>query len=406
MVTKAFLIVRICLFLLLLFFAFYQLRFAVNEQKVFLGQEANVTSSRDPLALTNQATKKHLFEADLVSAEKFLQRALKVSPYYIPAWLSLAELRNDQGKKEIANSILDFCHQMTEKLKWWRWEKTLTAYQLGKIELLPQELNYIIKEIDGKERKAALTLAFTIWPDPEELLSNIGEENTILLFKHAIANKHVEQVKYLWEQIELSESEYEQKDLLRVIDMFLKYDEVAFAGKIWRKHVSSEPLLFNGDFSRPLMKQAFGWRKGKNNDVEQSLKPVAESGEKNSLQLRFKGWNNVDYHHLYQIVPLPSGHYQLTAKGRTRKLTTDQLPYFEVCGYKCKTMTRVTSDMFEADQNWEEVSVNFNVPSECSAVVIRIRRNESNQLDAKISGSLWITEVAIDPLSNMNTAIL
>ena len=93
--------------------------------------QLNTESLKDAYKLTNLAKQKHLFDADLAGATALLQQTLLTNPLYIPGWLALAEVKYDQGNLDDATRILDYSDRLLTGLKRWRWEKTLTAYQLG-----------------------------------------------------------------------------------------------------------------------------------------------------------------------------------------------------------------------------------------------------------------------------------
>lgn len=394
---------RFCGFLLLLVAAGIQLLFALQEQSVFnemRGGKSAFLQSSDPQLLTLAAKEKHLFEGDMPGALSRLQRALTSNTYHVPAWLALAELYNDMGNKERAYAILDYMTTLTGDLKRWRWEKTLVEYQLGRLEVLPAELGYIIHEIPGKNRRDALQLAFSLWDDPQQLLDNIGGENLLALFTHAVQKKMADKALFFWQTIEASEVVWQEKQLLAFLDMLLRTGKISEAATIWHRYLNPDHLVYNGDFSKPFIRRAFGWRTGKHQGFVQRLEhPGGRNKEQESrLHYRFKGWENISFHHLYQIVPLTGGgHYRLTTTMKSQKLTTDKRPYFEVYGYKCK-MKRGRSEMVEADQDWTSYQLDFEVPTDCSAVVIRLRRSESLQIDNKLSGQLWLKNVAISKL--------
>lgn len=391
-------IIRLLCFLVLLLLAAVHMRFGVLEQEALIGKGG--AASNSARLLTNAAEQKHLFEADLDQAAHLLHRALRANPYYVPAWLALAVVRSDQGNTGQSAKIIDYIHYLTRDIKRWRWDKVLVAYQLGQTRLLPTELSYIIAEIKGKPRRDALQLAFTIWPEPRELLDNLGVENIIHLFTHANAHNLPNQARYFWAVIEEQAIEYKREDLLRCIDMLMRNAEVPAASHIWRTQINPERLLYNGDFSTPFMQKAFGWRKALHKSVEQRVESIAANSGAKTLHLRFKGWDNISYHHLSQIVPLAGGqHYQLRALVKTDKLTTDQRPYLEVYGYHCRKFRSAKSKMVQPNREWGEISLNFEVPSECAAAVVRLRRNESTQIDSKISGHLWLADMAINPIS-------
>ena len=77
-----------------------------SERTEFLKQH----QIRNARLLTPSSKTKTLFEADLAMAETLLQYALTVNSYYIPAWISLAELYNDKGEK---TPQAEFCFILT-----------------------------------------------------------------------------------------------------------------------------------------------------------------------------------------------------------------------------------------------------------------------------------------------------
>jgi len=41
----------------------------------------------------------------------------------------------------------------------------------------------------------------------------------------------------------------------------------------------------------------------------------------------------------------------------------------------------------------------FEVPEDCAAIVVRLRRNESLQIDNKLAGQLWLKNIIISDVS-------
>ena len=146
------------------------------------------------------------------------------------------------------------------------------------------------------------------------------------------------------------------------------------------------------------MQRAFGWRKTEDKGFTMRLVPDQQKSGSNSAEFFFKGWDNINFHHLTQIVPLQGGkRYRLSADMKSKKLTTDQRPFIEVYGYKCDA-PRTNSEMVMAEQDWSNHFIEFEVPQSCSAMVVRLRRIESRHLDNKISGKLWVRNIAISEI--------
>jgi len=399
--------VRICVFLLLLVGAILQFRYAMQEQmdstsRKELRGPSGVHSAR---MLTYYAQKKQMFEADMDGALSLLQQALINNPVYVPAWLSLVELKNDTGDKQQADKVLQYAVSLTRDLKRYRWELSLVAYQLGKIDMLPGELQYIIREISGKNRNDALQLAFTLWEEPEILLDNVGHENVSYLLRYAVGKRLPQRALFFWDIIESEGLEWQDRQVYSFLDMLIVKGYLQQAGQIWRKHFNPNAILFNGDFSQNFMQVAFGWRAKKEKDFVQTFGKMSQSGKGRSVRYRFKGWANVNFHHLYQIVPIKGGKkYMLSYECKSRKLSTNQRPFLKVYGYKCK-MSSIKSAMFESDQDWGQYNMTFNVPQECSALVVRLRRKESRHIDNKLEGEFWLRNIAITDIDESSTAL-
>lgn len=392
-------IVRIFCFLILLACAVLQLKFSVEEQRVFSNRTdlLEMDQIRNARLLTYYAKQKYIFEADMGGAMSLLQKALVTNPYYVPAWLSLAELNNDRGRKKEAVAALQYADLLTRDLKRWRWDKALVAYQLGETDMLPDELNYIIAEIPGKARADALQLAFTLWEEPQELIQNVGSENTSHLFDYSVRKKLPQKALSFWQMIEGEGVEGNERKVLAFLNMLMSTGEIQEAGNIWRKHFNSHTILYKGDFSANFMQRAFGWRGGKNKGFVQRFIHNPGGEPARELHYRFKGWDNLNFYHLSQIVPIESGYkYELSAEFKSQKLTTDQRPFLEVYGYKCKA-PHTKMAMVEPEQDWTQSTVIFSVPQECAAVVVRLRRVESRHIDNKLAGQVWLRNLAITP---------
>ena len=100
-----------------------------------------------------------------------------------------------------------------------------------------------------------------------------------------------------------------------------------------------------------------------------------------------------------QIVPLTGGkRYQFSAMAKSKKLTTNERPFFDIYGFQCKAPSAAT-EMVGPDQDWTEMKVAFEVPADCHAMVVRLHRKESNHIDSKISGQLWLRDLSITELA-------
>jgi tetratricopeptide (TPR) repeat protein len=398
--------VRILCFLVLTAIAVFQFRIALLAQSEFSDQKVSnplLTYQYNPRMLTWHGKQRLKDDAARDEAETLYRAALIANPLYIPAWLSLAELQYDRGDKESANAVLDLVDRYTESVKRWRWNKALLAYQLQRQDILARDLAYIVREIRGQPYTDALQMAFLLWPDPAELKVKIGSENIVALFRYAVQTKKIEVAIALWPDIGALGIENHQKEVLSFLEMLITMDSLPLASDIWREFFNSNTLFFDGAFVDEPLQSAFGWRIGKVKGAVWRIDKKTKDQPSRALHIHFNQQENLNFHHAYQVVPLTGGmEYRLRGQWKSKALTTDQRPFVEVYGYKCKAPQGKT-EMVGDDQPWSSFDLLFRVPEECKAMVVRIRRNPSHHIDNQLGGDLWLTDFEISAMGTPST---
>ncbi len=392
-------LLRVFCFFALLVFVIVQFRLLLFEQSEF-SRKTDLSAlhkyQSNPYLFSWLAKQKHMFDADFSTANSLYQQALTANPLYLPAWLGLAELKLDQQQSQQANVILDYSSVLAHDIKRWRWDQALVAFQFDRKDILAADLSFIISEMSGKVRNDALRMAFSVWRDPVELQEILGNDNLIHLFRYATRKKKVEEGLVFWDSLQIQEIDYSEKDLLSFINMLLSVKEIKTAAGIWRKYFNTKTILFNGDFTQRPMQAGFGWRIGKPKGASWKLQQAKENGESAFLHIHFNRKKNINFRYMYQIVPLQGGRvYLLKGKVKTTKLSTDQRPFFQAYGYHCESVATQT-EMVESDQDWRDIYLQINVPEDCDAMIIRLRRRESNQIDNKLAGDIWLAGFEIE----------
>ena len=332
-----------------------------------------------------------------------------MNPVFIPAWLGLAELKNDTGDRKAADALLDLVDRTTEGVNRYRWDKVLVAHQMGRRDILERDLVWLAAEATGKTRDDALRLAFSLWPEPAELMRVMGADNLASLFSYAVRSRRVDEAAILWAGLGQAAATLDRAQVADFVELLLREDKVEQAGAVWRQVFGPEPLLHDGSFADKPLQKAFGWRMGK---VQGSSWRVAKGeGDEptRALRLQFNHLENIDFRHVSQIVPLTGGRaYRLKGQWKSLSLTTDQRPFVEVLGHKCKAEP-ARSEMIEPSQPWRTFSLDFTVPADCHAMMVRVRRTASLQIDNQLGGELWLadlgiasTTIAIAPLEEMD----
>ncbi|WPD21126.1 MAG: hypothetical protein SD837_13050 [Candidatus Electrothrix scaldis] len=389
------------LFFSLMGLGLYQLRIALVVQSAynnFSNQEVIKKHQTEPKFLV-EYSKEDILLGNYGQAKEWLHKALRTDPVYIPAWLTLAELENNSGHRSKANEILEYLDDLMKDVLRWRWEKAMLAYLIGRDDILTSDLAWLLQQdnLTWKTKRKVLDFSFSLWPAPGDLLKKMGKVNAENLFYHALRLNKRDTADFLWPM--LDHTQLEAQKILPYINLLIKEEKTTDAAEIWKLFYQNDALLYNGNFALPLVKKGFGWRiwqpEGVKTETETPL--VGPS----SLHIRFAGKKNINFHHVSQIIPLShtsNQHYILTGELRSKGISTDQRPFVEIVGRECSLTAK--TEMVLPDQEWAQFTLDFLLPEECQqGIVVRLRRLPSRNIDSLIRGDLWMTNFALQPVS-------
>ena len=182
-----------------------------------------------------------------------------------------------------------------------------------------------------------------------------------------------------------------------VVHFLVTQKEVPPAAAIWAQYAGVTDIT-NPGFESEITRRGFDWRYPVKHDHRWSLERVPETAAEGNAAARlfFSGEENIDFHELYQIVPIqPGASYRLTYQWKSEKITTDMRPFVEIYGYDCDGLY-AKGPMVMESPDWQTEIVAFTPPETCGAVVLRLRRLKSKRFDSKIAGSLWLDDFHLD----------
>ncbi|MGB5685987.1 MAG: hypothetical protein WBM35_09255 [Candidatus Electrothrix sp.] len=387
-------LLRFILFLGLIALTLYQLRVTIVAQASYsMATSKAIRELQSEPRLLVAYGKEEILQGNHKNARKWLQKALRANPVYIPAWLTLAELENDSGNTTRSLEILEYLDSLMQDVLRWRWEKAMLAYLLGREDILEADLSWLLQQenLSRQTKQKILKFAFILWSEPAELMKKMGKENYVSLFLHAVRMKNMEQAEFLW--TEMDHTQLEKKQVLQYINLLINNQKSNTAALLWKEYYPADNLLYNGNFSTPLVKGGFGWRTWRSEEVEVEVQNQGE--KKTALHLRFNGETNIHFRHVKQFVPLSAGqHVTLTGELQSKEMTTDQRPFIEIAGRDCSL--QAATAMVEPNQDWTPFSLSFIVPEECQqGVEIRFSRLPSKKIDSLISGDLWVANLSL-----------
>jgi len=335
-------------------------------------------------------------EGRVEAAERYFERAISQNVLYVEAWLRLAEAAMSMDERAFSRRISTMLTEITQKVARWKWDQALLARELGQEGIFTENINLLIR--DSRRVNDALWLLEThLDQQTPRVLDRLVPENRETYFRWLMRWRRAEDAVTAWKVL-ASEQHDDESLRLSFVHFLTGNDHLALARELWMP--SADPAgMTNPGFEEPLTRMGFDWRCRDRAD-EWSIRRTsvrAHSGRK-ALELRFYGSANSFFSHLYQLVPVSPGvSYQLSYWWKALQISSDKGVYAEVVGHDCRGLNE-KGPMVLGSQDWRQVQLNFEVPEDCLAVVIRFRRQKSGRFDNKLSGVLWLDDFVLQPL--------
>ncbi len=346
----------------------------------------------------------NLLQVDLDASVRNFSKAIDRNPLEQEYWLGLARTFQRMGdshafEKALRNAILVFPTSYRG-----RWVAGNLLLQQGALEKSLPHFSYILSHYPNRSR-----LVYEVWRkavDPDFILERLIPKDPASLHQHLaylyeIGDK--ETAKKGWARLASLNYTPDRPQTVRHIEFLIASGDFSEAAPIWEAMLRAEGLfdassknpITNGGFERELiLGGGFDWRIRSVSGVETSFDDSVAFEGNRSLKIDFDGNENVNFHHVYQIVALkPDTDYVLTAYMKTKAVTTKSGLRIEALGLG--PSFHEMSDVLIGDNGWTQLTVPFHTPVDSQGGIIRVRRQKTNKFDRFISGTVWIDNVQI-----------
>lgn len=342
--------------------------------------------------------------SDPAKAIKYYEESIRLSPLQGGCWLDLAKAYRAAGLTGKAGNALERAVMLIPKSPAVMWEAGVFYLINGDIGRSIRSLRKFIL-LDPERQADAYDLVWKIPLDSQYVLENLIPDSYPYYKRYLlylISTDRINESKDLWNKI---------KGLPIEDELFLGYTDFLIskhlyedAGSIWKdfmdrkfkgKKENQPSLLWNGSFEYDVLNGGFDWKISETKGADVFLDwGIHISGDR-SLGVTFDGTQNPDITIASQVVMVvPQAKYLLRGNIKTDSLTTTNGLFFSVEGHDCSGLYK-KSDIITGTNFWREINVEFEVPPECSAVSLKVRRERSSKLDNKISGSAWIDGISL-----------
>jgi hypothetical protein len=341
---------------------------------------------------------------DAENASQFFQQALSEDPFYVDAWLRLAESEAALSHSEKSRNILIFIDDMASGVYRWQWPQMLLARDLGMDDVFLKNANDLLGHRKLTQDTLQL-LDFHYGADTAAVVDVLQAENRVLYLQWLMRWGRVDDTGTVWQRI-VKEGAPDPDVVLQYTHFLVEKKKILAARDIWHKFNGTEGMT-NAGFENEITRRGFDWRYWEDKKANWEIRRDSTSAAEDSYMLRiwFAGEENIAFHHLYQIVAVnPLQPYRLSYGWKSKWITTDQGPFVEIYGYDQKGLYH-KGPMITGTNLYRTETLEFTPPEDCHAVVVRLRRTPSHRFDSKIAGTLWLDDFKLEKLEAQSSML-
>jgi tetratricopeptide (TPR) repeat protein len=342
---------------------------------------------------------------DLKKSLSYIHQAIERNPLEQTYWSNLAKIHQRLGEKEAFERALENAIFVNPTGYQGRWVAGNLFLQGEDVPKALPHFSYLLRYYPEQSSLVYDVLSKVV-DDPDFILEKLVPEDTLSLrsyLSYLYENNDSESAKKVWQKRASLRQKTDRSETLRHIDFLISQNEFNEAMEVWKARVREEGLsiptdgnlITNGSFeNEKILGGGFDWKiadvKGAKVAFDRSM---AFEGNR-SIKITFDGKENVDFHHVHQIVLLkPNTDYSLKAYIRTKEVTTKSGLKIEVYGIGATFYG--SSESVVGDNAWKELGVTFRTAPQSQAGVVRVRREKTDKFDRLISGTVWIDNVRL-----------
>jgi hypothetical protein len=355
----------------------------------------------------------NLEDPDARRAIRAYQTALSLEPHSADTWLDLATAYESENDLTVAkNAFLQArrAYPLSPEVSW-RYGNFLLRG--GQLDAAFNEFRISV-ESDPKRGAAAFALCMRVQPDVRAVLDRVfpHSQDAYLSVISALAEQgQTNQVLVVWSALADLHPQFHLPDSYGLIAALVRKRQMAQAQHVWDQALAfaaiSRPadpagsLVWDGGFEANLPGGGLTWYYPSFvGGVQVGLDSKEKHSGKHSLRLTFNGLNNVNFNDVCQYIAVqPSTAYRFSAWVQTRSLSTDQGVRFGLQSFSESANSIAWTDDLQGTQPWTQIELPWTSGKDVQELHLCVSRKPSAKFDSKISGSAWIDDVALVPVS-------
>lgn len=348
---------------------------------------------------------------DLPGAIQDFQRAVVADPRSAHFWIDLAgayQMTGDRARAADAFARAKAAYPASAEV----------AFHYGNFLLLQQKYPEAFDQLRMAVRADPTFLPLAIsrtWRSTEDVDQLINEvlPRTADAYLQAIdffaSSRQAEPALVVWRRLVALHQPVAVRQSFAFIDELIHEDRANDAKQVWLEALAmaalphDEPsngsLVWNGNFARDSVNGGLDWRFAPVLDVDFSY-DSGPASKSRAARLDFNGGSNVQLTAPTEFVPVePNTTYRFHALMRTEGITTESGVHFAITDANHDGAAKASTDDLTGSHDWMSVGADLTTAAQTHFLVIFLQRQPSRLFENKLSGTVWLTDVSLIPLS-------
>ncbi len=356
-----------------------------------------------------------VMEARPTLAIQYLTRAIRLNAANPQAWLDLGTALEFQGHGSEAEACMRRVDALAPHIPSFEWATGNFFLLHNNVNRAFRRFRRVLAGNTGYE-PAIFNTAWKASGDGEVILNElIPNQPRIELdyLDYLIGTQRLDEAQPVWQRILRGPGKFSARGVAPFMDALIGAHQADAAYQVWgalrdkdlippTDESTPQNLVENGDFEEPILGFGFDWRIAQVSGIYTGLDDSTYHSPAHSLLIQFSGKQNVDYHNVFQFVPVePGQHYHLQGYMKTEGITTDSGPRFEVRdAYNPVLLDKYTDQLTGTTQAWMPLSLDFVTPPDTHLITVNVARIASQEFENQIAGKFWVDDLTLTSASH------
>jgi len=359
-----------------------------------------------------QALQNSLGGVNIQEVVDLSEQATRLSPHNASYWADMGGAYEWAGRLADAQRAYEQAQRLFPNSPDINWKLGNFYVRVGKVdEALRTFRNTLLGE--PNMRWGAFDLAWRATGDSELILAEMLPPDPAIFLQYLdylSAMQRMDEAGKAWARFLELGLRFEPQDTFRYLDALIQRRRVDELKAAWaalaerfpsriRRHAPASNLITNGDFESEVLNGGLDWRAPVVEGVMVSVDSQVFFDGSHSLRIEFDSRHNPDYRGVFQCVPVePNSSYRFIGYMRTRGITTDSGPRFQIYDAYDPSRLSVSTENVLGTSAWSPHPLEFKIGPETRLLIVCVARPASHKFDNQIAGMVWIDGIGLTPV--------